>query len=69
MTEPEFRALLAIEGNDLRITVVDPHPENESYPYLAMVINKDTKQAVRYAAGKTYKQVFKAIIKAYYADH
>ncbi len=69
MTELEFRALLALEGNDLRITVIELHPEDDNCPYLAMVINKDTKQTVRYAAARTYKQVFKAIIRAYYANH
>lgn len=69
MTELEFRALLALEGNDLRVTVVEVHPEDKTPPYLAMVVDKGTKQTVRYAAAKTYSQVVKAIIKAYYANH
>lgn len=67
MTESEFRALLALEGNALSITVADL--EDKNFPYLAMVIDTSTKQHIRYAAGKTYNQVLKAIIKAYYANH
>ena len=69
ISEEELRALLAIEGLDLRVTVTETNGvPDRGYSYLAMVISLKTMQHVRYAVGKTYNQAIKAIIKAYYAD-
>ena len=69
MKEDEFRALLAIQGADLRVTYTEPdNPHAREYRFLAIAVDKNTMQPIRYAVGKSYNQAVKAIIKAYYAD-